>query len=73
VTTYKIIRFHADLNLAPDVIKSGLTLSEAQEHCKSPETSSRTATSEAAMAYTQQFGEWFDGYSEDDGYIDYGN
>ena len=39
-TTYKIVRKYSDSN-HPDhniVIKTGLTLEEAQDHCKNPDT-----------------------------------
>lgn len=67
---YKIVRHY----LGPVVngshqswkrtIETGLTLEQAQEHCKSPETSSRTATSSKAKARTRKYGRWFDGYTE---------
>ena len=47
--TYKIVRIYAPhLSKSSRVIKRGLTLEEAQEHCKRPET--------------RRDGEWFDGY-----------
>jgi hypothetical protein len=59
---YKIVRnyFHG----SPRTIAKGLTLEEAQAHCRNPETSSRTATSAAAKARTRKFGPWFDSYDE---------
>ncbi len=58
--TYKIVRcrFHGGTR----VLKRGLTLEQAQEHCRSPETSSKTATSAKAIAYTRRVGPWFDAY-----------
>ena len=48
--TYSIVRFYAPhLNKSSRVIQRGLTLEEAQEHCKRPET--------------RRDGEWFDGYN----------
>lgn len=44
-------------------IKRGLFLEEAQAHCRDPETSSRTATSKAAMRRTREIGEWFDSFT----------
>ena len=41
--SYKIIRFYAD-NRERRTGQTGLTLEEAQEHCRDPETSSRTTT-----------------------------
>ena len=47
--TYKIVRFYAPhLNKSSRVIQRGLTLEEAQSHCKDPDT--------------RKAGEWFDGY-----------
>jgi hypothetical protein len=46
--TYKIIRFFRDWDKASKVIKRGLTLAEAKEHCNDPST--------------QKEGVWFDGY-----------
>ena len=60
---YKIIR-HFFKDSSKRTIKSGLTLQEAQAHCKDPETSSRTATSAAARKRTRERGPWFDGYEE---------
>tara|TARA_R110000787_G_scaffold97868_8_gene201622 strand:- start:207 stop:482 length:276 start_codon:yes stop_codon:yes gene_type:complete len=45
-------------------IKSRLTLDEAQEYCRDPETSSSTCTSAKAMRRTKDNGPWFDGYTE---------
>lgn len=62
---YKIVRmFQRDDGPRRRTIKTGLTLEEAQAHCKDPETSSRTATSARARRYTAQHGPWFDGYEE---------
>lgn len=61
--SYSVIRFYE--TDAPEVIKRGRTLGEAQEHCRDPETSSRTATTYAARARTKQKGQWFDGYREE--------
>ena len=59
---YKIVRmyFKGDRR----TIKTGLTLAEAQAHCRDPETSSKTATSREARKRTRQHGPWFDGYEE---------
>lgn len=47
---YKIIRFYQDENVTPEVIKTGLTLMEAQAHCKDETTHGEG---------------WFDGYDEE--------
>tara|TARA_Y100000004_G_scaffold85848_1_gene96281 strand:- start:133 stop:285 length:153 start_codon:yes stop_codon:yes gene_type:complete len=48
--TYKIIRFFSRRGAPSVVIKRGLTLEQAQAHCKDPATSGDT---------------WFDGYEEE--------
>lgn len=60
MTTYKIVRYHQ--HGEPETQQTGLTLEEAQAHCSSPLTSSTTARSTAALAYTRRHGPWFDGY-----------
>jgi hypothetical protein len=59
---YKIVRHF--FNGRKRTIKTGLTLEDAQAHCKDPETSSSTATSAKAKRYTRTRGRWFDGYQE---------
>lgn len=58
---YKIVRMYQG-NTPSRTIERGLTLEEAQAHCKDPETSSSTATSPTARARTRKHGPWFDGY-----------
>ena len=48
--SYKIVRYFFDNNKKPKVIKTGLTLEEAQEHCQDESTSGPG---------------WFDGYTEE--------
>lgn len=59
---YKIIRnfFKGDKR----TVKTGLTLEEAQEHCRDPETSSRTCKQRVNVQRTEERGHWFDGYEE---------
>ena len=59
MTTYKITRFYQDGDQV--VTRTDLTLDEAKDHCKNPETSSRTAT-DPKIDYR---GAWFDGYAEE--------
>ena len=50
--TYKIFRsFHPSLDREKEIIKTGLTLEEAQKHCRDPRT--------------HKDGVWFDGYTEE--------
>lgn len=60
---YRVVRHFFRSNRKITVLDR-LTLAEAQEHCKSPESSSRTATSSAAKARTRKSGPWFDGYTD---------
>lgn len=60
---YKIVRYFYN-GARKRTIKTGLSLDEAQAHCANPETSSKTATTAKARAYTRQRGPWFDGYTE---------
>jgi hypothetical protein len=62
--TYKIIRFFRD-TYRKRTIATGLTLEEAQAHCRDPETSSRTCTKSAGKQRTRRCGPWFDGYTEE--------
>ena len=48
--TYTIIRYYKDIGKPSKVIKKGLTLEEAQAHCR--------------RADTRKEGVWFDGYTE---------
>ena len=59
-TTYRIVRMY--MHHPRRVLKSGLTLEEAQAHCRDPETSSSTCTNATARRRTARLGPWFDGY-----------
>jgi len=59
---YKIIRHY--FRGGKRTINTGLTLEQAQAHCRNPETSSSTCTSSAGRARTRKVGQWFDGYEE---------
>ena len=61
---YKIVRMYFE-GWDNKTIKRGLTLEEAQAWCRDPETSSSTAKTKKAVSHFQKYGEWFDGYSED--------
>jgi hypothetical protein len=60
---YKIVRMFQ--RGGKRTIKSGLTKEAAMFHCKSPETSSSTATGSKARKLTAQRGPWFDGWDEE--------
>jgi hypothetical protein len=55
---------YKESSLSSRAIKTGLTLEQAQDHCRDPETSSRTCVTAAAQRITSRNGEWFDGYEE---------
>lgn len=57
--TYYIVRMWHSRNMPNKTIKTGLTLEEAQEHCRDPETSGSTCSD------LSKRGMWFDGYSEE--------
>jgi hypothetical protein len=64
--SYKIIRSYAnEKEFPPEVLETGLSLDEAQVHCKDPETSSRTCQDLENVARTQRCGPWFDVYDEE--------
>ena len=62
--SYKIIRMFMNSE-HNRTIKKGLTLEEAQAHCRDPETSSSTCTNRKALVLTDKFGPWFDAYTEE--------
>ena len=61
---YKIVRMYFN-GYPRRTIQRGLTLEQAREHCRNPETSSRTATSYVARKRTERMGAWFDGYESE--------
>lgn len=63
-TRYKIVRMYRDKG-ERHVVRCNLTLEEAKEHCRHPETSSSTCTSWEGLRETQKMGAWFDGYEEE--------
>ena len=64
---YKIVRMYFNRGQSNRTIERGLTLAEAQEHCRDPETSSSTGTSAAGRKHTAARGPWFDGYEQEGG------
>jgi hypothetical protein len=65
--TYRIVRMYFDRERAPArrTVQVGLTLEEAQAHCKDPETSSNTCKKARGKKRTNVYGPWFDGYEEE--------
>lgn len=61
---YMIIRFFATGDKR--IIQVNLTLEQAMEHCKDPETSSRTCTLPKNKRRTASKGAWFEGWQEQD-------
>mgnify|MGYP001572383843 CR=1 FL=1 len=64
MATYMIVRHYYNGPTYHRVIKRGLTLQEAQRHCKNPETSSSTCSKALGRRRTVEKGPWFDGYQE---------
>lgn len=66
---YKIVRYYQD-DRKRRVMRSGLTLNQAQEHCNDPQTSSMTASyacngnPKAQERWHEKNKHWFDGYTE---------
>jgi hypothetical protein len=60
---YKIVRNY--FKGAKRTIETGLTLEEAQAHCKDPETSSSTCVKATNVRRTKLKGSWFDGYDKE--------
>jgi hypothetical protein len=61
---YRIVRMYFRDPSMNRVVKSGLTLEEAQAHCQDPETSSKTCKLYRNRKRTEQRGPWFDGYED---------
>ena len=59
---YYIVRMYQASDKPSRIIKRGLTLEEAQAHCRDKETSSTTCTGEDGQARTRRSGPWFEGY-----------
>jgi len=64
MTTYKIVRLFANSGKRLTLL-TGLTLREAQQYCRDPETLSSTATRPTLVQLTQEAGPWFDAYYEE--------
>lgn len=62
MTTYKVVRVFFNSKDEKEIIKSGISLEKAQEHCNSSESSSSSAKSQEAIERTEKYGPWFDCY-----------
>ena len=63
--TYKVIRMYFRDTRKNRTIARGLTLAEAQAHCRDPESSSRTCEKSENVRRTRSCGPWFDGYEKE--------
>jgi hypothetical protein len=61
---YKIVRIFANRERKVTIHRN-LTLMEAQEHCRDPQTSSAGCTTKTGKARTRNYGPWFDSYCLD--------
>jgi hypothetical protein len=62
---YKVQRLYMKHPGIKRTIKSGLSLAQAQAHCSDPETSSKTCRLARNVKRTQQYGPWFDSYTQE--------
>lgn len=65
MSDYKIVRFFQSRTKDNCIIKEGLTLKQAKEHCSDPETSSSSCSQQHLIDLTKEHGDWFDGYRSD--------
>lgn len=63
--TYRIVRTFESKPASRKGLPSGLTLEQAQEHCRDLNTSSSTAWKTSAVERTKRYGRWFDGYEQE--------
>lgn len=59
--TYRIVRMYKEGH-PPKTMKEGLSLEEAKEWCRDPETSSRKCEEPENVKHTEEMGDWFDGF-----------
>lgn len=65
IRTYRIVRVYKRGDRKREVVRSGLTLSEAREWLRSKNSCSRTAVSSGAQYSTRKYGEWIDYYESE--------
>jgi hypothetical protein len=61
--TYRVVRRY--FRGGRRVIARGLSLAEAQAHCRNPETSSSTCRGTKGKQRTERYGPWFDGFERE--------
>ncbi len=64
ILAYKIVRHYFNAGIKKRVIATSLTLEEAQNHCKDPNSSWKTFTRKVGKDRTRKLGVWFDSYTE---------
>ena len=64
MTYYKIVRIYSSALINSRTIMRNLTLSEAQQWCSDPQTSSSTCTNYVGKQRTKKIGSWFDSYQK---------
>lgn len=62
---WKIVRFYQDPAIPARTIRRRVTLEEAREWCRDPETSYSTCRLARGKDRTRRLGPWFDGYTEE--------
>ena len=65
--SYNVVRMYRDRSDLNYILHRGLTLEEAQAHCREEETSSSTCKADEGIERAQRFGPWFDGYEDASG------
>ena len=66
--TYRIVRMFSNeghIFIPSEVVKTGLTLEAARAHCKDPDTSSSSCTTDEGNRRTIRRGPWMDGYESE--------
>ena len=62
---FKIVRVYFTPSINKRTLQRGVTLEEAQAHCKNPESSSTSCTLSSRKAITKRMGPWFDSYEKE--------
>ena len=59
MNNHKIIRYFS-ISQRQHTVKKDLTLSQAQEHIRNPESSSHSCTGRTGLMRTKKLGAWYD-------------